>query len=159
MNVTALRTAVVASVGSLCLTMLPAGPAQAAPGDVTATASVSGTTVTVTVHNGTSREINCEEIGFTDPEVPDQETPELPWFGNHGQLKPVLPGADGHEVSTEVTPGRYHVYWVCGVDDGSEMWGTSPVPESYGGTGTAAPIPVVVGQLCFGSACLPTAFG
>ncbi len=137
-----------------------AGPAVAAPAEVTAASTVSGGNVVVTLTNDTAQNISCTVEGFLDP-----KKPEIGWdepMGDFYQRSQEV--AAGGTETLEFTPeaGTYRVYWTClsGTGDEEKFWGTSArLPADQA---TAQPAKVVVPaageetEVCFfGSVCIP----
>lgn len=73
------------------------------------------------------------------------------------EFEPVTISPGTHAIAFQRVPeGDYVVDWGC-TDNVREVWGT---PLMYSLSATAEPVSVtVVAEDCFGSACLPPAFG
>lgn len=118
--------------------------AEAAPTDVTATASVSGSTVTLTVTNNASKRIGCEIVGVPAGGPPTNvvfgyQTPEelgaliTPGSSKSLPLR-VSQGTPPAPTGTTTIPdGAYDIYWGCttitlppGTGAAEEFWGTNP---------------------------------
>ncbi|MCR5979623.1 hypothetical protein GDN83_18080 [Gordonia jinghuaiqii] len=122
--------------------MAPA--ASAAPNDVTATPSVSGNTITLTVQNNAAKRIGCEVVGVPAGGSPSNvafgyQTPEqLGALISPGSSK-ALPMrlSEGTPPtptgSTTLPDGTYDIYWGCttitlppGTGAAEQFWGTNP---------------------------------
>ncbi|WP_238422550.1 hypothetical protein [Gordonia sp. 'Campus'] len=134
--------------------------ASAAPTDVTASPTVSGNTVSLTVTNNAAKRIGCEIFGVRAGDAPSQvvfgyQTPEeLGALISPGSSKSVPlrisqgtpPAPTG---STTIPDGTYDVYWGCttitlppGTRANEQFWGTNPPLTAM--TPTADPIRVTV---------------
>lgn len=109
---------------------------------MTATGSVNGNTVNITVRNSSSKSIGCTTYGLTEG-VPFADGTEIR-FGSQEQLLiqpgqshsyaqklPVQGPPPGPYGSTTIPDGRYDVYWGCfDLPDRTESWGTNPPVNS-----------------------------
>jgi len=136
------------AVAGLSLGLVPV--ASADPADVTASAAVEGSQVTVTYHNGSDASILCSGWGLLDPRTPTSDNG--PDFYTEPTFEPVLPGQSLETIANDVPDGSYHFYWACMRPDVWTLeWGTIPMESP-----TAEPLPVVVGSGdCFGPSCPP----
>lgn len=135
--------------------------AEAAPTDVTATASVSGSTVTLTVTNNASKRIGCEIVGVPAGGPPTNvvfgyQTPEelgaLITAGSSKSLPlRISQGTPPAPTGTTTIPdGAYDIYWGCttitlppGTGAAEEFWGTNP-PVTGATPTVAEPLRVTV---------------
>lgn len=153
-------TAVLAAVAAIPFTFLAAGPASAAPGDITAvfttTVNPDGLSNTVTgtfTATGSNQPFYCEMVDFA-----------LGGGNSSNLLRGVVYGGDPTPsltaTDTDVPDGTYSVNWFCWLaDEGSD--GTA----DFGAAGDSAPTTLVVPAVvpeepetpnCTGSVCLPT---
>ncbi|WP_240918832.1 hypothetical protein [Rhodococcus sp. 14C212] len=139
------------------IVLFTAGPAAAAPDDVTLTASARGQTVTTTVTNNTGADIYCAVIGMKPGQHPERDPIAFSVGFVDGEFVPVAIAAGTRSIDFRGVPqGDYLVDWGCR-DNVREVWGT---PLMYSLSATAQAVPVTVARDdCFGSACLPTGFG
>lgn len=140
---------VVLGAAALSGSALLAGSADAAPGDVTAAASVTGNVVKVTVTNNSAGVIACNMFAFDSP-VSESSVVEygdasrsiegVPYgaIPSNGTFSFTLHKVD-HESTdpypfgtTTVENGTYDVGWMCGtMPDGSAqtLWGTKALVD------------------------------
>ncbi|MEV0945614.1 hypothetical protein [Rhodococcus sp. NPDC049939] len=112
------RTAASALLAAPLLAAVFAAPAQAAPEDVTLSATTEGKDLIVTITNNSESKISC----FTSTAPPIS--------GQSGDLMfldvsmDVEPGStDSARVTAEVR-GDHTLDWSCDASDGGERWGT-----------------------------------
>ncbi|AOW91922.1 hypothetical protein BFN03_02325 [Rhodococcus sp. WMMA185] len=112
------RTAASALLAAPLLAAVFAAPAQAAPEDVTLSATTEGKDMIVTITNNSESKIDCR--ASTAP----------PISGHSGDLMfldvimDVEPGSvDSARVTAEVR-GDHTIDWSCEASDGGERWGT-----------------------------------
>lgn len=135
--------------------------ATAAPSDVTATPSVSGNNVTLTVTNNAAKRIGCEIVGVPAGGAPTNvvfgyQTPEeLGALISPGSSKSlplrISQGTPPTPSGTTTIPdGTYDIYWGCttitlppGTGAAEEFWGTNP-PVTGTTPTVAAPLRVTV---------------
>ncbi|MAU81276.1 MAG: hypothetical protein CME34_05290 [Gordonia sp.] len=156
------RIAIGSAVAALSAAML-APTASAAPADVTATPTVNGNTVSLTVQNDSAKRVGCEIFGVPADTAPSAgqisfgyQTPEqlsaLITPGSSKKLPMRVPVSDPPRPtgSTTIPDGNYDIYWGCRtitippVDAAAEeYWGTTPPLPAGAATGDA-PIRVEV---------------
>lgn len=156
MNTRILRRMGVAATGCAAALLMFPSVANAAPGDVTISPAVSGSSVNVTVTNGSGSLIGCNMYGIPADTPITGDTKPAFGYTNPEQLSAVIqPGATktvqlkvatetGLDGSTALPDGNYNLYWGCSevpVNDGAEMWGTL---AAVGQAPTAEPTPLVL---------------
>ncbi|AOW93455.1 hypothetical protein BFN03_14530 [Rhodococcus sp. WMMA185] len=126
-----------AVVAAPLLATVFAAPANAAPEDVTASATVEGKNITVTVVNGSPYNLGCEITSMRDAEPRFQ-------YSTHGSVDPY---STEDIVVFDVATSDYKVHWRCFTVETDEQWGTWVL----GAQPTADPIPLTVGNALTGS--------
>ncbi|MDL9945104.1 hypothetical protein QSJ19_05775 [Gordonia sp. ABSL11-1] len=134
------------TLGAAILAAAMAPTASAAPADVTATSSVSGSVITLTVKNSAAKRIGCEIFGVPADAKPsaDQvkfgyQTPEelsaliVPGSTKNLEMRLSVGTPPRPAGSTTIPDGSYDVYWGCGTISlppgdpaAEEYWGTNP---------------------------------
>lgn len=153
---TASACGVAVVVGGLIL----AGPAAAAPAEVTAASAVSGSTVVVTLTNDSAENVSCTVEGFLDP-----KKPEIGWdepLGDFYQRSREVAAGGAEKLEFAPDPGTYRVYWTClsGTGDKEKFWGTSARLPADQATAQVTKVVVPAAgeetEVCFfGSVCVP----
>jgi hypothetical protein len=145
-----------AVMGAVVLSLGFAGGASAAPGDVTASASVSGSTVSVTINNNLPAEIGCEIEGWRDPNMPPIGTGGPFGEFNTGGSLVIQPNTPRTFTFPNIADGNFHIFYYCSNITTLEfVGGTSP--RVTAGMATGQPIPVTVPNNmppCMGSSCM-----
>lgn len=121
-----------------------AGIADAAPSDVTAAVSTSGSTVVVTVKNMTSGPVSCGIVGSPNglPTIAFEKGLGASLRGGRPNPFAVPPGSTPVTFSG-IAHGRYDIDWGCSGSTRSQWWGTPRT--SVQGPATAQTATVIVG--------------
>ncbi|RVW06206.1 hypothetical protein [Rhodococcus spongiicola] len=131
------RTAASALLAAPLLAAVFAAPAQAAPEDVTLSATTEGKDMIVTITNNSESKIDCRT--YTSPMISAVSAD----LGPVDVSMEVDPGsADSARVTAKVR-GEHTIDWLCDASDGSEYWGTF--------RGTAEPVEITFEDRTFGS--------
>ncbi|WP_072691739.1 hypothetical protein [Rhodococcus marinonascens] len=137
------------------LAVITAGSTLAESDDVSIGATVSGSTVTTTITNGTEGDIVCGLVGLSAAD--DIVNPDSVAVFRAANVN-IEPGLRDF-VFAAVPDGNYLIHWICRENEGpgEDVWGSSPLPETaYAKSGTAQPLPLRVStDTCFDSVCLP----
>ncbi|WP_139277741.1 hypothetical protein [Rhodococcus marinonascens] len=134
---TSVRAAITAVVAAPLLATVFAAPAQAAPEDVTLSATTEGKDMIVTITNNSESKIECTT--YTSRPI----SGNLGSFMFRDVIMDVEPGsADSVRVTAKVR-GEHTIDWSCDASDGGERWGTF--------VGTAEPFEITFEDRTFGS--------
>ncbi len=144
--------------------VVSAGPATAAPGDVSGTTSASGNVVTVKVTNNSQIKLDCQAAAVPPGGMHDA--------GNHvfSRKYAVAQGSSINLVSQALPDGEYSVVWVCITarevypdNSDPEVWHTFPdypTSERYHQVGEPVDVALPAGgspspepRPCWGSLC------
>lgn len=135
----------IGATGFAAAALIGSGAANAAPSDVTATATAKGSTVVVSFNNSTKGRVYCGVVGLRSGVPAPAFSKGLGASLTGGAPDPFAVSPGTANVSFPgVGQGSYQVEWGCSGGTRSQWWGT-PRTSVQGAPATAQPIPVTVG--------------